>query len=575
MGRWTCGLLQPALALLLLSTAIASGFDEEDLDAFDETYGSSYLSSEAAEYLASTDGDKNQIIAELDQLETDLRQDEIDARAALKDFLAQQQALIAKATASIADLQKQQVAVTNDIATAKAGLQKTQTALADDKHQLQVLQADIDTKNNERKQTDARCATDLQQLADSISGNQASIKAIQTLIAMLDKITFKEALLELIAIRESGMMLHEDAAGEVAEILDAVDEMDDSEDPTKENATKTELLNLLQALINGLTASMQQHQAQMAQEKAHCAELDQAIGVVLAQFGTNVAALQKRLDQDNVDLRNLQAQLAQLQAKLESTNADLANQNQYIAKIKDGINARQNAYNAQIEALHNNLDALEAARAYVIANFAGTTTANTCVPTKTGCNRCLYDEQCHEGQSCAAVGVCNDASTKAPAATAAPTAAPAPAYATVAPGIDRIQTGQMLLPGQYIINLPNHGTQHYKLVMQPDCNLVEFGKLGGRDYAFWSTNTANRGTDCRFVITNSNMAVVTGAGQTVWSWNGPANAQLPAVLVMQGDGNLVMYTHDGRPVWATETWHYGDGPWMLLKLQNSVAESSL
>ncbi|SPQ98914.1 unnamed protein product (mitochondrion) [Plasmodiophora brassicae] len=142
-----------------------------------------------------------------------------------------------------------------------------------------------------------------------------------------------------------------------------------------------------------------------------------------------------------------------------------------------------------------------------------------------------------------------------------------------APGTDRVQTVQMLLPGQYIINLVNHGTQHYnsticlgdswssggaadvlhRLVIQPDCNLVEVGKLGGRDYAFWASNTANLGTDCRFVITNSNMAVVTGAGQTVWSWNGPANAQLPAVLVMQGDGNLVLYTHDGRPAWATET----------------------
>ncbi len=46
-------------------------------------------------------------------------------------------------------------------------------------------------------------------------------------------------------------------------------------------------------------------------------------------------------------------------------------------------------------------------------------------------------------------------------------------------------------------------------------------------------------------------------GDRVWSQQGAY------FLIMQWDGNLVLYRNDGTPVWATATWNPGAGYWAV------------
>jgi hypothetical protein len=43
----------------------------------------------------------------------------------------------------------------------------------------------------------------------------------------------------------------------------------------------------------------------------------------------------------------------------------------------------------------------------------------------------------------------------------------------------------------------------------------------------------------------------------------------PGVCVMQGDGNLVIYDHDGGPIWSTDTWH-DPGSYLIVQNDGNV-----
>ncbi len=107
------------------------------------------------------------------------------------------------------------------------------------------------------------------------------------------------------------------------------------------------------------------------------------------------------------------------------------------------------------------------------------------------------------------------------------------------------------------------------MVMQGDGNLVIY--KDGR--AVWATATENNPGSKLAVQDDGNIVIYAPNGRPIWAtmampahapcgldpgtllqpgeWVRSCNQQMG--LVMQGDGNLVLYTQDGRPLWATGT----------------------
>lgn len=117
----------------------------------------------------------------------------------------------------------------------------------------------------------------------------------------------------------------------------------------------------------------------------------------------------------------------------------------------------------------------------------------------------------------------------------------------------RAATGDTLY-GNQTITAGNQMTSQnggIKLKMQTDGNLV---LRNWQDTIIWSTNTAGSGGTV-FVLqaADGNMVIYTSAtnGTAVWSAN--TFDKGGTKLIVQNDGNLVLYTSTGTPVWATGT----------------------
>lgn len=163
--------------------------------------------------------------------------------------------------------------------------------------------------------------------------------------------------------------------------------------------------------------------------------------------------------------------------------------------------------------------------------------------------------------------------------------------AAAAAGTDTLSSGGTLVAGQQIVSPDGH----YVLLMQNDGNLVEYFN-GGR--ALWSTRT-NGDNGARAVMQqDGNLVLYDPANAAVWSSNSRtagcprlvvqndgnvvvyatqaiwANAAVQSVLlpgdvlrpgwgiyspsealhlIMQGDGNLVLYDAAGHPLWNSRT----------------------
>lgn len=97
----------------------------------------------------------------------------------------------------------------------------------------------------------------------------------------------------------------------------------------------------------------------------------------------------------------------------------------------------------------------------------------------------------------------------------------------------------------------------YRLDMQSDCNLV----LYKDQTALWSSGTANRAPawSCRMVFqSDAHLVVYSGGageqGQVVWA----SDRYVPGFnavfrLVLQDDGNLVIYDTNKAVIWSTST----------------------
>ena len=131
---------------------------------------------------------------------------------------------------------------------------------------------------------------------------------------------------------------------------------------------------------------------------------------------------------------------------------------------------------------------------------------------------------------------------------------------------------------------PARGTGPGRLVMQSDGNLVYYGRT------VWSSGTAGNPGAYATIQDDGNVVVYSAAGVPLWqagatcsameSWDRPSaysGPQPPALrpgdvmfstdrrarFVMQGDGNLVLY-RDGRPLWSTRT-HGNPGAFAVLQ----------
>lgn len=87
----------------------------------------------------------------------------------------------------------------------------------------------------------------------------------------------------------------------------------------------------------------------------------------------------------------------------------------------------------------------------------------------------------------------------------------------------------------------------YHLIMQSDCNLVLYE--GAR--ALWASNTHGRGSGCRAVMQgDGNLVVYSPAGDPLWASNTAGRAN--ATLQLEDSGDLAIYS-GGRAVWRTNT----------------------
>lgn len=113
----------------------------------------------------------------------------------------------------------------------------------------------------------------------------------------------------------------------------------------------------------------------------------------------------------------------------------------------------------------------------------------------------------------------------------------------------RVLTNSTLTPGQYMLS-PDRST---RLVMQSDGNLVMY--RAGRPT--WSSNTfGNAGAFFRYQG-DGNLVVYSAAGRPLWV-SGTATSftvwpTMTTRLVLQNDGNLVLYRSNNVPAWHTNT----------------------
>lgn len=106
---------------------------------------------------------------------------------------------------------------------------------------------------------------------------------------------------------------------------------------------------------------------------------------------------------------------------------------------------------------------------------------------------------------------------------------------------DRLGSGQSLSQGDYLLS----ANGNYAVIYQADGNLVVYS-LAGLRKATWSSGTARRNALRCELTPEGKLAVVESEGRVAWS---TPRAAPEGTLVMQDDGNLVLYTPDGQARW--------------------------
>jgi hypothetical protein len=91
------------------------------------------------------------------------------------------------------------------------------------------------------------------------------------------------------------------------------------------------------------------------------------------------------------------------------------------------------------------------------------------------------------------------------------------------------------------------------LIMQGDGNFVLYDLTGTSPRALWSSRTYNHpGAYAHLQASDGNLVIYTADGsQALWHVYG----QQYDHLSVQIDGNMVLYTNGGKPIWQTGTVH--------------------
>jgi YD repeat-containing protein len=105
------------------------------------------------------------------------------------------------------------------------------------------------------------------------------------------------------------------------------------------------------------------------------------------------------------------------------------------------------------------------------------------------------------------------------------------------------------LPAETAIFSPNG---KFQFRMQADGNLVAYGDFGsGFTPLGWATNTVGSGATIAYFQSDGNLVLYTATGTPVWhsdTWTHHCST-----LTVQNDGNVVIRNSQGVIVWATNT----------------------
>jgi WD40 repeat protein len=120
-----------------------------------------------------------------------------------------------------------------------------------------------------------------------------------------------------------------------------------------------------------------------------------------------------------------------------------------------------------------------------------------------------------------------------------------PVWPAVPVGTGRLLPGEGLMPGGSIKSADGRFT----LIMQADGNLVLYGP---DNQALWASNTSGHPNVFDVIMqADGNLVVYDGQNQALWASN--TNGKPGATLTVQNDGNVVIYDTSNHPVWATNT----------------------
>ena len=106
---------------------------------------------------------------------------------------------------------------------------------------------------------------------------------------------------------------------------------------------------------------------------------------------------------------------------------------------------------------------------------------------------------------------------------------------------DTLSAGGRLTAGQWLAS----SNRRYRLVYQTDGNLVLMDDEDA--VALWSSGTSGTSTGQVLMQSDGNLVVYDAQGSGLWASGTVGNPN--ARLLVQNDGNLVMYGANGQPVW--------------------------
>lgn len=110
-------------------------------------------------------------------------------------------------------------------------------------------------------------------------------------------------------------------------------------------------------------------------------------------------------------------------------------------------------------------------------------------------------------------------------------------------GSDHLTVGQTMNSNQYITS----GNVQFALIMQTDGNLCEYNN--GK--SLWCSGTSGNSGAYLGVQGDGNIVIYSSSGHALWATG--TNGDSLSSFYMQTDGNIVAYTTSGQAVWASNT----------------------